>query len=612
MRRMNVPFPPLRGGNAAARALPLCLALALLCSCAQTSPPPSESDASPSHTASPSPSPPVIAEKQPGEMNSLEFARAMGYGINLGNTMESCNSRDRVPLQEPSVYETMWGQPVTTRAMIAGMKAAGFSTLRVPVAWTNAMDWENGDLTIDGRYLDRVEEIINYALDEGMYVIINDHWDHGWWSLFGHPDEGERQRGMDIFKAMWGQIAERYKDIDHRLVFEPANEEWGNRFNDRTAFSPTGGTLTQDECYAFLTQIAQEFVDLVRGSGGVNATRFLLIPGYNTDVAMTADSRYNMPVDKAPDKLMLSVHYYTPWSYCGDTSGVGSWGRTSEVEEMNELLSRLAKYTAAGYGVVLGEWGVLNNEGPDRLTFFTNFLDNCDKYGYAPMLWDTGDLYSRADRAITAPDIAALFSQREKAARAGLTEEDIVALANDNMAWTLRKAANKPETIITADEAFAWIMFSSGDWSVQYSVGDQYRPEQIAAGLVATDPEVTAGPGVYTVSLDFTGTAAGYADGIVFSAVGIINGEILFPGYVIDIKELLINGEQAVYSGEPYTTNDNAVTTRVNLYNEWVSDIPASARTASGSLDGVTPTPLSDYTLAKIETLSVTFEYKAP
>ena len=221
-------------------------------------------------------------EKDPlKDVSSLEMARLMGYGINLGNTMEACDSRNRIPNRETDIYETMWGNPVTTQEMITGMRNAGFKTLRIPVAWTNAIDFENGNFTINGNYLDRVEEIINYALNEDMFVIINDHWDHGWWSMFGHPDSAWREFALELFKSMWEQIANRYKDYDLRLIFEPSNEEWGNRFNDRTPFSPTGGVLTQDECYLLLTELSQVFVDLVRGTGGNNPDRFLLMKGYN-------------------------------------------------------------------------------------------------------------------------------------------------------------------------------------------------------------------------------------------------------------------------------------------------------------------------------------------
>jgi len=551
-------------------------------------------------------------------VTSLEMARLMGYGINLGNTMEACDSGNRIPNRDPEVYETMWGNPVTTQAMITGMRNSGFKTLRIPVAWTNAMDFENGDFTINDAYLDRVEEIINYALNEDMYVIVNNHWDHGWWSMFGHPSQEWRDFAMEMFISMWTQIAKRYESIDHRLIFEPSNEEWGNRFNDRTRFSPTGGVLTEDECYLLLTELSQVFVDLVRSTGGNNTNRFLLMKGYNTDVRMTIDERFKLPTDTADSKLLLSVHYYTPWSYCGDTSGVGSWGRTSEVEEMNYLLGSLTKFTDMGYGVVLGEWGVLDNEGPDRLKFFTNFLDNCDLHGFVPVLWDTGydpnygRLFDRRDTlTIVAPDILALFQSRSVDARAGMTVDDIIAAAQISMENALRMAAERPETVLTADEAVAWIMFVDGSWGLQYSVGDRYQPEQIGNGMVATDVEIT-GEGTYTVALDFTGTSEGFADGFEFTAVGIMNGEILFPGFYMNITELLINGEQATFVGIPYTTNDNPVTTRVNLYNHWVNDVPPEARVFEGDISDASPVFLENYRLSHIRTISVTFDYIAP
>ena len=111
------------------------------------------------------------------ERTSLEFVELLGNGINLGNTMEAYGHTTLGTNAEVSAYETCWGVPETTQEMVTGMHEAGFDTLRVPVAWTNMMDYENGDYTINEAYLDRVEEIINYALAADMYVIVNDHWD---------------------------------------------------------------------------------------------------------------------------------------------------------------------------------------------------------------------------------------------------------------------------------------------------------------------------------------------------------------------------------------------------------------------------------------------------
>jgi len=558
---------------------------------------------------------PTLQEASPtltriANATSIEMARHMGLGINLGNTMEAVDSNNRIPNREPHVYETMWGQPVTTQASISGMRQAGLTTLRIPVAWTNAMDFENGNLEIDIAYLDRVEEIVNYALNEDMIVIINAHWDHGWWSMFGHPEQERRDFAYEMFIAMWTQIGEHFQHYDYRLIFEPSNEEWGTRFNDRTAFSPTGGTLTMDECYELLTHLSQSFIDLIRGQGGYNGTRFLLLKGFNTDVMMTTDERFVLPEDRIPDRMLLSVHYYTPWNFCGDIAGVEHWGVTAEVEEMNYLLGRLTRFTDQGIGVVIGEWGVLDNDGDDRLKFFTNFLDNMELHGFAPVLWDTGFLYDRANHVIRAPEIARLFSNRSRDARdsEGLDVATIQARATDNMDWSLRRAAERPQVIIEANEAFAWIMFASGDWLVQYSVGDMYRPENITTGLVASDIEVT-GAGTYTVGLDFTGTENGFADGIAFAAIGIINGELLFPGYYIELTRILINGEPAELYGTPFTNSDNARTTRVNLYNGWVTNVPDEARVFGGDLSQATPTPFEPHIFTHIETLEITFEF---
>ncbi len=113
-------------------------------------------------------------------LNALELTQLMGNGINLGNTMEAYNHSAYVNGSDPTSFENLWGQPTTTQEMIDGMKAMGFDTLRVPVAWTNGMNFESGDYTIDERLMNRVEEIVNYALNADMYVIINDHWDGGY------------------------------------------------------------------------------------------------------------------------------------------------------------------------------------------------------------------------------------------------------------------------------------------------------------------------------------------------------------------------------------------------------------------------------------------------
>ena len=549
-------------------------------------------------------------------LTALELSKLMGNGINLGNTMEAYGRPELGINADTSKYETFWGQPVTTEEMIAGMKNSGFDSIRIPVAWTNMMDYENGDYTIADAYLDRVDELITYAINNGMYVIINDHWDGSWWGLFGSATEETRETAFTMYTSMWTQLAERYHDYDESLIFESGNEELGNRLND-TDICKDSGSLSEDECYEMTNRINQTFVDTVRATGGNNADRFLLIAGYNTNIAKTCDDRFKMPKDTIPDKLLVSVHYYDPWNYCGTDSGT-QWGTHGEYETQNADLKKMTKFTEQGYGVIIGEYGVLAKDDgtlKDSITAYTeNLLDNCDRYNFVPMLWDTSTFFLRSELTFSDDDLLALYTSRSYAAQEKTSEEELAAAATERMDTALVNAPEVFDTSIdvsTLDGSIAWIMFNSRDWSVAYSSGDSYKPDDKAAGLVAADA-VIDGAGTYTISLDFTGTDAGFAEGTAFSAIGISNAEVLYPGYMIDIKEIEVNGTPYELTGTPYTTSDNGICTRLNLYNEWVTDIPDTARIMGGNAADAAATVVDNETLGQIKTLKITFDFVAP
>jgi len=561
----------------------------------------------------------------PGEgITAVELTRMMGNGTNLGNTMEACDTRYMNTGDAPEHYETLWGQPVTTKEMIQGLKDAGFDTIRIPVAWmTNATHlWDQGDYTIDTAYMDRVEEIVNMALDADMFVIVNDHWDGGWYGMFGSESEETRNLAMEAYKGMWTQIAERFQNYSYRLIFEGANEEIGARFDENSKYCNDSVTtyLTDTERYALCNEVNQAFVDTVRSTGGNNATRFLLIPGYGTNIDQTFDQRYKMPEDTAENRLLVSVHYYDPWSYCGASTAAGAtkWGKKSDLEAMNSMLAKMKKFTAAGYGVVIGEYGALpGSDGvmkDNAVTYHKHFLDNCDALDYVSCLWDTSGFYVRSELAFSDADMAALYAGRNRASEEGKTAEEIQEAAKEALQANIDAAPETfQESAVTIDEntCIAWIMWNDGGWTLSYSVGDTYDPDSISPGLVATDA-VIDGEGDYTVGLDFTGTEQGYSASTAFSALGIYNGEILYPGWVINIKQVRINGEVYYLKGRAYTTSDDGKCTRVNLFNEWVTEIPYDkARTNGGGTAGITATPINrnDEVIGHIETIEIDFHY---
>lgn len=555
-------------------------------------------------------------------LTALEATRLMGNGINLGNTLEACDNNVGIKTNTPLSYETHWGQPKTTQAMIDGMKAAGFDTIRIPVAWmTNATHLYEGDYTIDTDYMDRVEEVVRYARKAGMYVIINDHWDGGWYGMFGSESAETRALAMEAYKGMWQQIAERFRDYSDYLIFESANEELGGRFDENSPLYCSDSVvtyLTDDERYALTNEINQTFVDVVRATGGNNATRFLLIAGYSTDIDKTCDDRFQMPKDTADSKLMVSVHYYDPWSYCGASSAVSAtkWGKVSDYEYMDQQLAKMTKFTEAGYGVVIGEYGALPcSDGlkDNTLAYHTAFLDACTKYNLTNCLWDCSGLYKRVSQTFADDDILAMYQEKRQANEEGQDYADVQAAA---AAEAAAAAAEAPVTflqdavVVDDQTALAWIMWNDGSWALTHSVGDTYNADSISEGLVATNAIIT-GEGKYTVGLDFTGTAQGYSASVAFAAIGISNGEALYPNYIVNIKEVRINGEIYRLKGRAYTTSDDGVCTRVNLYNEWVTSVPKTARLPGGNLAGATPTPINrnDAVIAEIKTIEIDFEY---
>lgn len=546
------------------------------------------------------------------KMDALTLAKYMGNGINLGNTMEAYGHITLGTGASVTSYETYWGQPITTAAMFQGMKACGFDSVRIPIAWTNMMNYEAGDYTINKAYLDRVEEIVNYALDAEMFVVINDHWDGGWWGMFGSKTEATVQKAWTIYESMWTQIAERFSDYSEMLIFESANEELGSRLNENTVCADSG-SLTESQCYQLTNEINQKFVDIVRSSGGKNTDRFLLIAGYNTDIEKTVDSRFVMPKDSAENKLLVSVHYYTPWNYCG-AEKQARWGLRSDYQMMDNLLKRLTRFTNAGVGVIIGEYAALPIYHSDTgsyelknntMEFTKHFLDNCDVYQYCPMLWSCNDFFNRNSLEMISPEIGQLFAERSYEKES--SDPKYLTRVQEEMDQEKDAALDKWPDVkaVTPGAPVAWIMWNGGAGT--YSVGDTYNPADCTEGITSTEVIIT-GAGEYEVGLDF----ADGNDGLTFGALAIANGERLFKNAVIEIKEVYADGKKIDLIGEPYTTSDDGSCTRVNLINTWVNQVPDDARTISGDLTDASAVILDKTQLGGIHSIRIKFELVIP
>ncbi|MBR6872097.1 MAG: glycoside hydrolase family 5 protein [Ruminococcus sp.] len=338
------------------------------------------------------------------EMRSLtaaEAAKEMGLGWNLGNTMEAYDATNCekssykwIPVKgenKPSDYETCWGAPVTTQEMIDGVKAAGFSTVRIPVFWGNMMQ-DDGTWTINSDYMARVKEIVDYCMKDDLYAVVNIH----------HFDEFIIRRNSledckKIFSTLWTQIAECFKDYNEKLVFEGYNEYLGgDQFNDK-------GELTaqsKEDAYTSTNALNQTFVDAVRSTGGNNAQRVLIVSGYWTNIDNTTSDKFVMPTDTAENRLMVSVHYVDNMMYWTNQIGGDNW--VGYTDSQIALLDKA--FGSRNIPVFLGEttsrYPGSNFAGDAKSKTSSEcleiVLDKLTEHGFVPVLWDvTDNFYSR-------------------------------------------------------------------------------------------------------------------------------------------------------------------------------------------------------------------------
>lgn len=322
------------------------------------------------------------------DITSMELVQDMGIGINLGNTFESCGTW--INSNSVTNYETGWGSPVITEEIIKGYSKAGFGVLRVPVAWSNMM---SKDYTINSDYLARVKEVIDWALKSDLYVVVNIHWDSGWWEKF--PED--KENCMNKYKSIWTQLSDEFKSYGDYLMFESLNEEgcWNDVWNRY------GGTEGKEEAYSLLNEINQTFVDVVRNSGGNNEKRHLLIAGYATDIERTCDELFKMPED-VENRCSISVHYYTPPTFCilendADWGKARTeWGTDADIADLDRLMLMMKeRFIDNGIPVIIGEYGVSTKNKTTEMIrlYLTSVCKTSYSYGMCPVLWDITDVF---------------------------------------------------------------------------------------------------------------------------------------------------------------------------------------------------------------------------
>jgi endoglucanase len=322
---------------------------------------------------------------------AVQLAAKIKLGWNIGNTLEATNG------------ETAWGNPKVTKALIDAVKASGFNAIRIPCSWNQYLA-NTATAQIRTEWLDRVKEVVQYCVDNNMYVVVNIHWDGGW--LENNITEAKKEENNAKQKAFWEQIATHLRGFDEHLLFASANE-------------PAVEDAAQ---MAVLTSYHQTFIDAVRSTGGKNAYRTLVVQGPTTDIEKTNKLMLALPTDAAANRMMVEVHYYTPWNFAGltkdeswgkmfyywgtgyhsttDTDRNATWGEEADLEKYFKLMK--TQFVDKGIPVLLGEFGAIRRTTltGDALTlhlksrayYLKTVVKTAKANGLLPFYWDEGSL----------------------------------------------------------------------------------------------------------------------------------------------------------------------------------------------------------------------------
>ncbi len=349
------------------------------------------------------------------EETAAVAVKNMGLGTNFGNCMDAVCANWTMNTNSVTDFEKVWGQEPTTKAMVDFLKKEGFNSVRFPVTWWQHM---KADGTVDEAWMNRVQEIVDYVINNGMYCILNVHHDTG-----ADPDDGSYQHWIKAdeanyqsnkakFESLWTQIATRFKDYDQHLVFEG--------YNEILDASNTWNAPKNSSSYKGLNGYAQSFVNAVRATGGNNETRNLII---NTYAAASGDEVLNnltIPSDKVDDHIAVEVHTYAPWDWFAQK---GKWDSSCSTEIKNMLTRLNSKFISKGIPCIIGEYGTHGSKSVSKTSTASEIQAAADQaadivkqakaYGVATFYWMS--IFEGKDRTVPQWSLPTVVEAMKKA-----------------------------------------------------------------------------------------------------------------------------------------------------------------------------------------------------
>ncbi len=333
----------------------------------------------------------------------------MGVGWNLGNTFDAFSD----PFNQNELrLESYWNGCMTTPEMFDALKSAGFRSVRIPVSWHNHVDEE---FRISEPWLNRVQEVVDYAYSRGFYVILNTH--HDVYPQYYYPLDQYQETSVRYITTIWTQLSERFADYDEHLIFESMNEPRPKDTANEWVFDQNAAICR--EAAENINILNQAFVDTVRKAGGMNAERYLMVPGYCASPEGATSQYFRLPEDSADNRIIVSVHAYTPYEFALKEDGTATFSldNMGQKSTISQFLNSLYKtYISQGIPVVIGEFGARNkSDNLQSRVDFAAFYTVAARSRNIPCLWwdngafkGNGELFGILDRrqaAFQYPDI---------------------------------------------------------------------------------------------------------------------------------------------------------------------------------------------------------------
>lgn len=326
------------------------------------------------------PTTPVKAAGQLTGCTAKTIVDDMGLGWNLGNTFDATGGN------RANIYsqETSWGNPKVTPELIKAVHDRGFKTIRIPVTWNNHII-KDGSYTINPEFLARIKEVVDYAYDLDMYIILNLH--HEAWLNIKTLDKDYAKVGEEL-EAVWAQIADYFADYDQHLIFEGMNEP-------RMAGSDVEWSGNQ-EAYKAVNYLNQIFAFTVRNTKkGHNDERCLMIPGYAASSNLDILKTISIPTfeGEAVKNIIISVHCYNPYNFCLSDEmyefDPTNKNHTSSIDTLFKNLEELFLFN--DIPVVIGETSATEKNNTEQRENWAGYMGKKSfEYGIPIVLWDNG------------------------------------------------------------------------------------------------------------------------------------------------------------------------------------------------------------------------------